>query len=451
MTMPTSALDSPIFRDLFGSAAMREVWSDEYRTQKYLDWESALARAQASIGLIPQEAAAEITRVCKVKNIDFARYAEETLTIGYPVLGLVHQIESLCRDGLGKFCHYGATTQDITDSATVLQIVASFDILGQDLDRAIAATAKLARDHRSTPMAGRSNLQQAVPMTFGFKMARLLATLQRHKARLAEIGPRIAVFEFGGAVGTLASLGEKGLAVQEALAREIGLAQPDIAWHTERDRIAETGCFLGLLTGTLAKFATDLKLMMQTEVGEASEPYVANRGSSSTMPQKRNPISCCYIYACAASVRQGVAALLDAMVEDHERGTGPWEIEWINLPAIFTLAGGALAQACFVLEGLEVHVDRMRSNLDLTHGLIVSEAVMMGLAPKMGRDKAHDTLYAIVHDTASEGRDLADLLLVREDVSGSLSQDEIRRLCDPARYLGLAEAMTDRVLAGLPY
>ena len=300
------------------------------------------------------------------------------------MVGLVHQIAHLCRGDAGKYCHWGATTQDITDSATILQIKASFDLIAKDLDRAIAATAKLARNHRSTPMPARSNLQQAVPITFGFKMARLLATLKRHRARLAEIRPRIEVFEFGGAAGTLATLGDKGLAVQEALAHELSLAQPEIAWHTERDRIAEAGCFLGLLTGTLAKFATDLKLMMQTEVGEASEPYVPNRGSSSTMPQKRNPISCCYIHACAASVRQGVAALLDAMVEDHERATGPWEIEWITLPAIFTFAGGALAQTCFVLEGIEVHAERMRANLDATRGLIVSEAVMMGARAEDG-------------------------------------------------------------------
>lgn len=444
--MPTGAIDSLIFRDIFASAALREVWSDESRTQKYLDWEAALARAQASLGIIPLEAAAEITRVCKVGNIDFARYARDTLTIGYPVLGIVHQIADLCEGEAGNHCHWGATTQDVTDSATILQIRASFDIIGRDLDRAIAATARLAREHRSTPMAGRSNLQQAVPMTFGFKMARLLATLCRHRQRLAEIRPRIEVFEFGGAVGTLASLGDRGLDVQVALARELGLAQPDIAWHTERDRVAEAGCFLGLLTGTLAKFATDLKLMMQTEVGEASEPFVANRGSSSTMPQKRNPISCCYIHACAASVRQGVAALLDAMVEDHERATGPWEIEWIALPDVFTLAGGALSQACFVLEGLEVHPERMLTNLNMTHGLVVSEAVMMGLAPKMGRDKAHDVLYAICHDPKMGEQSLTDFLLAREDVTARLSEAEIRTLTDPVNYLGLAEAMVDRVL-----
>jgi 3-carboxy-cis,cis-muconate cycloisomerase len=234
--------------------------------------------------------------------------------------------------------------------------------------------------------------------------------------------------------------------VQAALADELGLAQPDIAWHTERDRIAEAGCFLGLLTGTLGKFATDLKLMMQTEVGEASEPFVPNRGSSSTMPQKRNPISCVYITACAASVRQDVAALLDAMMEDHERATGPWEIEWIALPSIFTLAAGALKQAVFVLEGMEVHVDQMAANLDLTHGLIVSEAVMMGLAPALGRDRAHDLVYELCHRAGSERTPLADLLQQNKEIAGHLSADKIKKLTDPAGYLGLAGIMVDRVL-----
>jgi 3-carboxy-cis,cis-muconate cycloisomerase len=444
--MPTSAIDSLIFRDIFGDPEVRAIWSDENRTQRYMDFEAALARAQASIGMIPKEAAAEITRVCKVENIDWAQLEKETLNIGYPVLGVVHQIAKHCKGDAGNFCHWGATTQDITDTATIMQMRESFDVIGKKLDAAIAATAKLAKDHRDTPMAGRSNLQQAVPITFGFKLARLLATLQRHKQRLAEIRPRIEVFEFGGACGTLASLGDRGLEVQTALAKELDLAQPDIAWHTERDRIAEAGCFLGLLTGTLGKFATDLKLMMQTEVGEASEPFIPNRGSSSTMPQKRNPISSVYITACAASVRQGVAALLDAMMEDHERATGPWEIEWITLPSIFTLAAGALNQAVFVLEGLEVHADGMKKNLDLTHGLIVSEAVMMGLAPKLGRDRAHDLVYEMVHKTGNEGMPLSDLLQQNKEISSQLGADEVKKLTDPAGYLGVAGAMVDRVL-----
>jgi 3-carboxy-cis,cis-muconate cycloisomerase len=444
--MPTSAIDSLIFRDIFGDPEVRAIWSDENRTQRYMDFEAALARAQASIGMISKEAAAEITRVCKVENIDWAQLEKETLNIGYPVLGVVHQIAKHCKGDAGNFCHWGATTQDITDTATIMQMRESFEVIGRNLDAAIAATAKLAQDHRDTPMAGRSNLQQAVPITFGFKMARLLATLRRHKQRLAEIRPRMEVFEFGGACGTLASLGDKGLEVQTALAKELGLAQPDIAWHTERDRIAEAGCFLGLLTGTLGKFATDLKLMMQTEVGEASEPFVPNRGSSSTMPQKRNPISSVYITACAASVRQGVAALLDAMMEDHERATGPWEIEWITLPSIFTLAAGALKQAVFVLEGLEVHADGMKKNLDLTHGLIVAEAVMMGLAPKLGRDRAHDLVYELCHKAGNEGTPLSVLLQQNKETSSQLGADEIKKLTDPSGYLGVAGTMVDRVL-----
>ena len=220
--MPTSSIDSIIFRNIFGSADVRHIWSDEYRTQKYLDFEAALARAQASVGLIPEAAAAEITRVCKVENMDFDLLGQETVEIGYPVLPVVHQIAKLCTGDAGNYCHWGATTQDITDTATIQQICASFDIIGANLDEAIKATAALAERYRDAPMAGRSNLQQAVPITFGFKMARLLTTFRRHKQRLVELRPRMAVFEFGGACGTLASLGDKGLEVQSALAKESG-------------------------------------------------------------------------------------------------------------------------------------------------------------------------------------------------------------------------------------
>src|SRR5256886_14078606 len=239
-------------------------------------------------------------------------------------------------------------------------------------------------------MAGRSNLQQAVPLTFGFKCACLLAAMQRHRARLRELRPRVLVGEFAGAVGTLASLGKHGLKVQEGLMAELKLGQPEIAWHTVRDRIGEVGCFLGLLTGTLGKISMDVKLLMQTEVAEVFEPFHEGRGSSSTMPQKRNPIASLYIHSTAALVRQHVAALLEAAVADHERSTGPWEIEWISLPEIFLLASGALAQTRLLVGGLEVDADRMRTNLDLTRGMIVSEAVMMRLGPHLRRQPAHD-------------------------------------------------------------
>jgi 3-carboxy-cis,cis-muconate cycloisomerase len=257
----------------------------------------------------------------------------------------------------------------------------------------------------------------------------------------------VLVGEFGGAAGNLSSLGTRGLEVQAGLMEELGLGQPEIAWHTVRDRIAEVGCFLGLVTGSLGKIATDVKLLMQTEVEEVYEPFAEGRGSSSTMPQKRNPISSNYITACVAMVRQNVAALLDAMVEDHERATGPWEIEWIAVPEIFLLSAGALGQARFLVAGLEVNEKRMRQNLDLTGGLIVSEAVMMGLGPHLGRQRAHDLVYDICRKSLSSGRSFLDLLAEDREISSHLDRAALAKLVDPANYLGLAGEMVDRVLA----
>ncbi|KAF7727041.1 tRNA-specific adenosine deaminase 1 [Apophysomyces ossiformis] len=443
----SSVVNSHIFKDIFGTAQMRDLWSDEARTGFYLEWEVALANAQAKLGIIPAEARDEIVNKAKIENIDFDKLKQKTELIGYPVLGVVQQIVGLCRDGLGEWVHWGATTQDVTDSATVLAIRASLDVIEADLEHIMASVARLAEEHRLTPMAARSNLQQAVPISFGFKMARLLATLQRHKERLGELRKRVLTVEFSGAAGTLATLDANvALECQAGLARELGLAQPEIAWHTERDRIAEVGAFLGILCGTLSKNATDIKLMMQTEVGEVSEPYVPHRGSSSTMPNKFNPISCVYIHALAATVRQQSAALMDAMVEDHERSTGPWEIEWIVLPEAFVLTAGALNQTKTLMAGLQVHPERMAQNLALTKGLIVSEAVMMGLGPKLGRQTAHDLVYDYCRRALKEDRMLVDLLKEDKEITAVLSDEALESLCDPANYLGLSGPMVDIVL-----
>jgi len=445
--MPATILDSHIFGDIFSTPAMRQVFSDGQRTACYLEIEAALARVQGRLGIIPMNAAREIESKCKIENIDLARLKQQTERIGYPILGVVQQIVAVCADGLGEWCHWGATTQDITDTATVMQIRAALDLVEADMEKIAAALAALARRYRLTPMAGRSNLQQAVPITFGFKAASLLAAFQRHRQRLAQLRPRVLVGEFAGAAGTLASLGADGLKVQSALMAELKLGQPEIAWHTVRDRIAEVGCFLGLLTGTLGKIAMDVKLMMQTEVAEVFEPFAQGRGSSSTMPQKRNPVSSLYIHANAALVRQHAAALLEAAVADHERSTGPWEIEWIALPEIFLLSAGALAQTRTVVEGLEVDSVRMRANLDITHGTIVSEAVMMGLGPHLGRQRAHDLVYDICREAVVTNTPLIDLLARNAEITKHLTRVELERMVDPAHYLGLAGEMVDRVLA----
>jgi 3-carboxy-cis,cis-muconate cycloisomerase len=444
--MGSTAIDSLIFREIFSTEAMRRIWSDENRIQKYLDIEVALARVQASLGIIPPEAAKEIEKHGDVAQYDLPKLKERTEAIGYPVLPVVEQLVGLCANGLGEWAHWGATTQDITDTAAVLQIRESLDLVEADLNSICDSLRSLAEKYRDTPLAGRSNLQQAVPITFGFKMAVLLAAFERHRARLAELRPRLLVGEFGGAAGTLASLGDRGLEVQDALMRELKLGQPVIAWHTARDCFAEVGCFLGLVTGTLGKVATDVKLMMQTEVAEVAEPFAHGRGSSSTMPQKRNPISCNYILACTSVVRQHAAALLEAVVEDHERSTGPWEIEWIVLPEIFLLAAGALAQARHMLAGLHVDEKRMRENLDITKGLIVSEAVMMGLAPHIGRQRAHDLVYDICRKVVETGTPLVDLLAQNKEISAHLDRPALEGLADPTNYLGLAGEMVDRVL-----
>src|SRR3954451_16336668 len=444
--MPSTIVDSTIFGNIFSTDAMRAVWSDENRTQKYLDIEAALARVQARLEIIPQEAADEIVKNCTIDKIDMAKLRQQTERIGYPVLGVVSQLNALCRDKLGEYCHWGATTQDITDTATVLQIREALAIVEDDLAAISAGLADLARRHRDTPMIGRSNLQQAFPVTFGYKMAGLLAAVERHRDRLDQLRPRVLVGEFAGAAGTLASIERGAMETQQGLMAELGLGQPDIAWHTIRDNIAEVGCFLGLVTATLGKFSTDVKLMMQTEVGEVYEPFAHGRGSSSTMPQKRNPISSCYIHAGISVVRQHAAALMDAMVADHERSTGPWEIEWIVLPEAFCLIGGALKQARSVVEGLEVDPVAMRRNIDLTGGLVMSEAVMMGLGPYLGREYAHDLVYDLCREAVTQRRPLLDLLAENEEINKHLDRDALAKLLDPANYLGQAGVMVDRVL-----
>ncbi len=443
-----TAIDSTIYRDIFSTDAMRRVWSDQTRIQRYLDVEKALSVTQGRLGVIPQEAAAEIAQRCDVAQMDFGKLRSVTEHVGYPVLPVVEQLTALCKNGLGQWCHWGATTQDITDTATVLQIRDGLELVESDLKEILEALAGLAKKHRDTPMVGRSNIQQAIPMTFGYKIAVWLAGLQRQAERLQQMKSRVLMGEFGGAVGTLASLGEKGLPVQKGMMEELGLAQPPIAWHTVRDTMAEVGCFLGLLCGLLDKIATDVKIMMMTELNEVQEPDGGGgRGASSTMPQKRNPISCAYITACSSVVRQHAAALLNAMNADFERATGTWEIEWLVFPEIFCFAAGALAQAKYMLSGLIVHPENMMKDLRLTDGLVNTEAVMMALGPKMGRGKAHDKLSTICIAVSQGKGKLIDLLSADTDISKIFDRKALEDLLDPTKYLGSSGTMVDNVLS----
>jgi 3-carboxy-cis,cis-muconate cycloisomerase len=446
--MSATVFDSAIFRDAFGTPAMRAVFGDDAAIRRYVEVEVALAAAEARIGVIPQEAAQTIARLARPEAIDRAKLKAETDLVGYPIVGLVRQLGAQCGEA-GRYLHWGATTQDIMDTATVLQVRDALALVAADLAALAAALSDLARRHRATVMAGRTHLQHALPVTFGYKAAVWHGMIDRHRQRLEELRPRVLVGQFAGAAGTLASLGDKGLLVHDALMDELQLGRPATPWHVARDGLGETVCLLALVGASLAKIATDVMLLMQTEVGEAFEPFLEGRGASSTMPQKRNPISCELIIAAAKLLRQHAGLMLDAMVADHERATGPWQVEWVAVPEAFLACAAALSHARFMLEGLSIDPARMRHNLGLTGGLIVAEAVMMALAPHVGRQTAHDLVYAACRGALERGSTLCAELEARTEVTRHLDAPRLAALTDPANYLGSAPAMVDRALAAV--
>jgi 3-carboxy-cis,cis-muconate cycloisomerase len=424
---------------------MREIFDERALVARYVEVEVALACAQGRCGVIPADAAEEIAVRSKPEALDLDLLRQETELVGYPILPLVHQLGRMCGEA-GRYVHWGATTQDIMDTAVVLQVRDALAAIDTDLTEVRRILVRLAKRYRDTPMAGRTHLQHALPITFGYKAAVWLAMFDRHAERLAQLRPRVLVGQFAGAAGTLASLGDRGLDVQKALMEELGLGVPVATWHVARDGLAEAVGFLGLLTGSLGKVGFDVMLLASTEVAEVHEPFVAGRGASSTMPQKRNPISSELIVAAAKAVRQHAGLMLDAMVQDYERATGPWHAEWIALPESFVLTAGVLHQAKLMLGGLVVDEERMRKNLGMTSGLIVAEAVMMGLAPHLGRNEAHDVVYAACRLVERDGGRLADVLAGMPEVSSRLNREALERLTDPANYLGMAPQMVDRVV-----
>ncbi len=443
--MPVNPADGPILGTLYGSDAMRAVFDERAYFQLMLDVEAALARAQARLGVIPAEAAPAITAAARFENLDPGVLAASARNVGYPVVGLVRELSRAAGEA-GRWTHWGATTQDIMDTATVLQARDGLRLVRGELASVLSGLIAQAVRHRDTVMAGRTHLQQALPITFGLKCAVWAQPLIAHLGRIDELRPRLEQVSFAGAAGTLASLGDQGIAVMEALAGELGLAAPLAPWHVARDALAEAVSLLGLICGSLAKIATDVILLAQTEVAEVAEPYVAGRGSSSTMPQKRNPISSEYVLAAARGVQALVPLMQGAMAQDHERGTGPWQAEMLALPQAFVLTHGAVGHARAIAEGLVVDAGRMRQNLDLTGGLIVAEAVMMGLAPHIGRNEAHHVVADACAAALGEGIPLADTLARNPRIAERLDRKAIERLTDPRNYLGSAGRFVDRVV-----
>ena len=442
-------MSEELFGPLFVPDAFREAVSGRAWLQAMLDTEAALAVAEARAGMIPTEAAEAISECCDANRFDSGEIGRAGRASGNPVPPLVRTLTeavSELSEGAARYVHKGATSQDITDTAAMLLTRRTLDLILPEVDRIAAACARLADEHRATVMPGRTLLQQALPTTFGLKAAGWLASILEARERLRTVyNSRLAV-QFGGAAGTLASLGPDGTHVLREFARELELAEPVVPWHTARLRIAELGGALSLLAGVLGKISLDVILMAQTEVAEVAEPAGDGRGGSSTLPHKRNPILSVTAVANSRRVQDLSHTLQAAVIGEHERGAGAWHSEWETLSANLSLTGGAAAAVREVTEGLQIHADQMRVNVSITDGLLLAEHVTTVAAEKLGRLEAHELVKKASHRALDRGRPLREELLEDAELGQVLSENDIDAALDPERYLGSAEVFVDRAL-----
>ena len=431
-------------------SALAEIFSDARAVQGMLDFEAALARAEAACGVIPAGAVAPISNACRAALIDNNILALAAAGAGNLAIPLVKQLTARVKEAdaeAARYVHWGATSQDAIDSGFILQLRAALDWTEAQLDTLLASLAQQVARYEDAVMPGRTWMQHALPVTFGLKLAGTLDALLRWRHRLDDIRDRALVLQFGGAAGTLASLGEQAPAVAARLARELDLAEPDTPWHSQRDRLLEVGHWFGGVCGTLGKFAGDFALLMQTEVAEVGEPIAEGRGGSSAMPHKRNPVGCAAILSAAQRTPGLMATLYASQIQQHERALGGWQAEWEVLPELLMLAGGALVQTTQLVEGMRVDVDKMRADLDITHGLIMAESVTQALAVHVGKQAAHRHIETLCHRALDEGRPLLSLLGEDPQVTAHFSTEQLAQLLDPARGTGSAHHFARRVLA----
>jgi 3-carboxy-cis,cis-muconate cycloisomerase len=447
MNMKVSTMiDSKIFRDWFGSQEMREIFTDESRLQRWLDVEAALARVQGRLGMIPAEAAQEISAQAKVENLNLAEFKESADRTVHPIMPLIWGLQKVCQKAFGEYIHWGATTQDIMDTGMMLQIKDASVVLFRDLKRIEEILTHLAERHRATPMAGRTHGQHGLPLTFGFKVAVWLAEVRRHLQRWEQSKERILVGNLSGAVGTHAAMGLLGIEVQRGVMEELGLGEPEITWHPARDRIAEFVSLLASTCATMGKIAKEVINLQKTEVAELAEPFVLGKVGSSTMPQKRNPHLCEAVLAISKMVRYHAALALEGMVQEHERDMAAWMAEWEMVPQVCILTSGLLQHSQAILKDLWVNEKKMRSNLDMLQGLILSEPVMFALAEKVGHHAAHRIIYEIAMKAHESGEAFKEALLADERVADHLGAEKIDQLLDPEKYTGLSMKLVDRLI-----
>jgi 3-carboxy-cis,cis-muconate cycloisomerase len=444
--MASSIIDSNYYRDMFGTSEMREIFSDDARLQGWIDTEIALAIAQEKLNIIPVGISRQIKDKAKIENLDTQQMKLDFDRVGFPILPFVKQVNKCCGIEASKWIHYGATTQDILDTGMVLQMKKGLVFIEEQLSQINKALVKLTEDHQQTVMAGRTFQQLAAPITFGYKTAVWLNEVQRHQERIKELKKRLLVGQCAGAVGSFATLGNQGLKVQELMMKDLDLSMPHITWHTARDCWGELVSTFALIGATFAKIANEVAILMRSEIGELSEPFEIGRGASTTLPQKRNPISCEPIIAIAPKLRELVGMQLTAMIQEHERGVGKMNMEWILIPEAFIYLSGSLKHSCFILENLWVDKENMIKNLSLSGGLIMSEAVMMGMAIKVGKADAHHLVYNAASHAHENKITLKESLLKDNIVMKHLTIKELDFLLDPINYIGVCEKMSSRVL-----
>jgi len=437
-----------LFDELFSFAELEQILSEEARIKRMLEFEAALAKAEARTGAIPEGASRKIAERCRVDLFDLSLITKQAAQSGNVAIPLVKMLtEAVAKQDkeAARFVHWGTTSQDAIDTGMVLQLRDALGLLEKDLGRLTDSLVALAEEHRTTPIVARTWMQQALPTTFGFIVAGWLDAVLRNRQRLMECRARVLCLQFGGAVGTLAALSGRGPEVAKALAEELRLTLPVAPWHSHRDRMAEAATFLGLVAGTLGKIARDISLHSQTEVGELLEPAGEARGGSSTMPHKRNPVACAVVLEAAVRVPGLVSTMLSAMPQEYERGLGGWHAEWETLPQIVRRTGGALHHLADMLPSLQVDNERMRQNLEMTRGLIFAEAVSMALADRMGKMPAHLLLESASQKARAENRHLKDVLREEPGLHGHLTLADLESLFDVRNYLGNAEQFVQEI------
>ena len=445
--MPSHASESLLYGASFSTPEFLGIFNDNMRVQAWYDVEVALAKAQSKLGIIPTEAYEEIARKAYVENVDVQKIGKGISETAHPIVPAIRALEEICDGGAGEFIHYGATTQDIMDTGLILQIKKAWPLLKRDLEATRDALKVLAKKYRSTPMVGRTHGQQALPLTFGYKCAVWVDELNRHLERQSEAEPRILSGNITGAVGTMAAFGGKGQETQREALQYLGLTVPNICWHSSRDRICELANFLTQVAASLGKIAREVYALQQVEFGEVAEPHHRGKVGSSTMPHKRNPATVELAIGLSRLIRAQQVAITDAAFQEHERYSALLRIELAAVPEMMIYSGALLSKMRTVLEKLEVFPTRMRQNLDLLGGLLLSEKIMLALGEKIGKQTAHEVVYEIAMSSFEKEIPFKKALMSDQRVANHLKEEEIVELLNPEAYIGESEEIVDKVLA----